>query len=189
MEVFSGLFLDNLSVFNEIKPISRSSDYLNANRNAKDPDPTSPRKEENTAKMIKENMNCGEIGTIIDFQVPLKNSSNDSGLGKIDLISQKEDTIYLIEFKYLSKETLLRCLLEIETYRRQIDEFKLLGEINKTEFNRDKKLILKKAVLFDEFSKNCDIDLEEYPNTKRLAKKLDISLFKLKNNFCAQKVF
>ena len=64
--------------------------------------------------------NPSVFGKILDYQVPLKNKSTDKGLGKIDLISVKESSkpgtkiIYFLELKKdNSKETLLRCLLEV----------------------------------------------------------------------------
>lgn len=79
------------------------------------------RKEERFAIELFNLSQCGtvfqHIGKVIDYQVPLKNSRADKGLGKIDLISLEEDRIFLIELKIKeNKESMLRCLLEIATY-------------------------------------------------------------------------
>ncbi len=81
------------------------------------------------------------FGKILDYQVPLKSTKDDIGLGKIDLLSVKNGSkpkskkIYFLELKkdYLeddSKETLLRCVLEAYTYSQIIDKEKLCADFN-----------------------------------------------------------
>ena len=74
------------------------------------------------------------FGTILDYQIPLKNTSKDSGVGKIDLISSKTyktnneqlNKLYILELKKdNSKETLLRCILEAYTYYNIVNREKL----------------------------------------------------------------
>lgn len=63
------------------------------------------------------------IGEIIDYQVPLKTpgASDNSGLGKIDLLSRNDDTLYLLEVKEPDNtESPLRAILEIHTYWKQL---------------------------------------------------------------------
>ena len=64
--------------------------------------------------------NPSVFGKILDYQVPLKNKSTDKGLGKIDLISVKDN----------SKENLLRCLLEAYTYSKIIDKVKFCNDFH-----------------------------------------------------------
>lgn len=81
----------------------------------------------------------------MDYQVPLKNSSADKGLGKIDLISLVDDCMVLIEFKINeNRETLLRCVLEIATYYQVLSKSKFLDSYS-NEFGSPKQI--KKAVL------------------------------------------
>ncbi|HZK56354.1 MAG TPA: hypothetical protein VFC84_19530 [Desulfosporosinus sp.] len=68
-----------------------------------------------------------EVGLIIDYQVPLKNRSSDTGVGKIDLISKTKDELWLLELKVEdNKETVLRCVLEIATYYQLLSKTKFL---------------------------------------------------------------
>ena len=63
------------------------------------------------------------IGEVIDYQVPLKATSggDDSGLGKIDLLTRTDDTAYLLEVKEPNNsESPLRAILEIYIYWRQL---------------------------------------------------------------------
>lgn len=65
-----------------------------------------------------------EIGEIVDYQTPLKDSDKDSA-GKIDLLSYfgEQNQILILELKKEgSKETLLRCILEAYTYYKTIKD-------------------------------------------------------------------
>lgn len=80
--------------------------------------------------------------TTLDFQVPTTNGGSD----KIDLILKKDDMVYMTEVKkFNSDETLLRCVLEIQTYYQKL---------NKDFFDKYKctEKTLKKAILIDESS-------------------------------------
>lgn len=62
------------------------------------------------------------IGTIVDYQVPLKhNRKGCEGMGKVDLLSRNGDTAYLLELKVPdSTEPPLRAIMEIYTYWKQL---------------------------------------------------------------------
>lgn len=63
------------------------------------------------------------IGEVIDYQVPLKATSDgdDRGLGKIDLLTRNGETVYLLEVKEPNNsESPLRAILEIYTYWKQL---------------------------------------------------------------------
>ena len=95
------------------------------------------------------NLNLGDLGKIIGYEIPLKNSEKDKGLGKIDLISIKDEIIYLIELKKPSNnESILRAMLEIQTYSEQLNSEKFKNDFK---FNSDNEL--KKAILIFENSK------------------------------------
>lgn len=69
------------------------------------------------------------LGEVLEYQVPLKRSMEDQGVGKIDLIAIADETLYVLELKkQASRETLIRCALEAYTYTRQADGEKLLVE-------------------------------------------------------------
>ena len=77
------------------------------------------------------------FGKILDYQVPLKNTNEDNGLGKIDLLSvidssdSERQKVYFLELKKdSSPETLLRCILEAYTYSRIIDKEKLCKDFS-----------------------------------------------------------
>ncbi len=61
------------------------------------------------------------VGKMIDYQVPLKHKKNVTGLGKIDLLSQKGAEGFLLEVKVPnSTEEPLRAIMEIYTYWQQL---------------------------------------------------------------------
>lgn len=136
-EVIAFELLQNLSLFNNIKRITRDSSYSRDNHiNVKMDLSTSNRDEENFAKRLI-GLNFDTLGLIRDYQVPLKDSNKDKGIGKIDMISFNDDDkiLYLIELKYIgNKETLLRATLESYTYYKIVDIDKL-----KTDFFDDKE--------------------------------------------------
>ncbi|MDE6250740.1 MAG: hypothetical protein K2M34_03855 [Alphaproteobacteria bacterium] len=139
------------------------------------------------------------IGTVLDYQVPLKDykggRKEDSDVpenpdekvraGKIDLVSYNSDKneIYLLELKRpTNQETLLRAALEIYTYSIQM---KNQREKFKTDFkeSKDGKIVNAKimnaeiipAVLVARNEcqhKHCDLQ-----NTMALIKKLGVAVF------------
>ena len=78
------------------------------------------RKEEWICKRCKGQV-YNSVGEIIDYQVPLKHSQKCSGLGKVDLLSQKGSVAYLLEVKTRENtESPLRAIMEIYTYWKQL---------------------------------------------------------------------
>lgn len=80
------------------------------------------RKEEWICKRCK-GQTFRSIGIIVDYQVPLKHqrSKECSGLGTVDLLSQKGSDAYLLEAKGPdSTEEPLRAIMEIYTYWKQL---------------------------------------------------------------------
>ena len=141
------------------------------------------RKEEILAKLLYRQGDVVELGTILDYQTPLKNEMSDS-YGKIDLLSynEKDNLISIVELKYrpsVSDETLLRCILEAYTYYKllALNQVKQkLNDENQQATLNDTQAEL--VILFDEgvFSKsdggsekNLMVSLDssgnfEYPN-------------------------
>ena len=97
----------------------------------------SNREEELTAIKLVEGCHTGsEYGTMIAYQIPLKNTNKDIGAGKIDLVSYHEglNTLFIHEFKRRKNpESLLRCVLEIYTYFSTVDKDKLLSDFGHTD--------------------------------------------------------
>ena len=126
---------DNLAAFRHgIKMITREESYKTASHFelAKQERPAgSNRGEEWIAKEMF-GKSFDYIGEVIDFQIPLNNTSND-GAGKIDLLSYNisENTAYILELKKpASEETLLRCVLEVFTYWKIVDKEKLMRDFD-----------------------------------------------------------
>ena len=120
------------------------------------------------------------IGKIFDYEVPLKNSNGDKDVGKIDLIAKKENTVTLLELKAQnSKETLLRCVLEVFTYWKTLDHQKFLYDFKDKNLSQDH--IIKKAVLVFEGSSAYKQyhGKEENKNTLSLMKELGVEMFVL----------
>lgn len=130
--------------FLERSKIKRENTANVSRSNSKPSNEQSNRIEEQIAKKMYGQTWYG-IGEVKGFQVPLKDKldAQNKGRGKIDLLSVTEDgDIAIIELKRPgSRETLLRCALEIETYYR-ISDHSQLGKDFGISSNTIKKVIL-----------------------------------------------
>ena len=134
-EIIAGWLLDNIELFEEIKPITREKNYKVDSHDGKIKNEKSNREEEKIAmKIFDLSQNQGKvfdiIGKIIDYQTPLKDIQTDKA-GKIDLLAynENEKTLRILELKKPdSKETMLRCVLEAYTYLKIVDKVKLLKD-------------------------------------------------------------
>jgi len=192
-EIIANELLQELKEFNKISTVTRTATYCRENHcNIEIDICDSNRDEEIFAKRIT-GLTLEDLGLIIDFQIPLKDTRADKGLGKIDLISFNEETktLYLIELKYgKNKETLLRASLESYTYYKIVDKIKLINDcFNNQKFIFNKiynhvdptQITVKPAVLvvpecnaYDELK---DVLSSERPKLKALALALDIRYF------------
>lgn len=132
-EVIAEYLCNRIEVFEGIHKITRETSYKTPSHNGIFSE-TSNRLEEITAmRLFHQCRDASEfefIGTIIDYQTPLKNKKSDD-TGKIDLLSVKEDAVFLLELKREdSTETMLRCVLEGYTYLKTVDIVKLLHDFN-----------------------------------------------------------
>lgn len=194
-EIIANELLRELKEFDRISTVTRTETYCRENHcNIEIDICKSNRDEENFAKRLTY-LTLENIGLIKDYQVPLKDTRADKGLGKIDLISFNEETktLYLIELKYEgNKETLLRAMLESYTYYRIIDKVKLINdcfnnqkfiftkafnEVEPSEINvKPAVLVVPKCNAYDELE---SVEFGERPKLKALALALDIKYFTL----------
>ena len=134
-EIIAGWLLDNIELFDDIEMISRKSNYKVKTHDGVIKNEGSKREEEKIAmKLFELSQNQGKvfdiIGKIIDYQTPLKDIQTDKA-GKIDLLAynENEKTLRILELKKPdSKETVLRCVLEVYTYLKVVDKAKLLKD-------------------------------------------------------------
>ncbi len=116
----------------------------------------------------------GDIGKVLDYQTPLKNTEKDV-VGEIDLLSETDDSVYILELKIEnSDETLLRCVLEGYTYLRTVNGTKLLKD-----FGIDESKKLKTAPLIYEIGYPGrdlrDLLKGNRPRLKELMKELEVN--------------
>ncbi len=121
-----------------------------------------------------------EIGRIIDFQVPLDPTQNISKVGKIDLFSKNGKKVYLLEYKVEdnAQESLLRAVLEIYTYFRQLNHKKFKRQYKNLGIEESDNII--PAVLIYENKKSAQFnqcDKTQYPSLWKLIKNLKIKVF------------
>lgn len=157
------------------------------------------RKEEILAKNLYaycKNNQLGCLGTIFDYQVPLKSISCDKA-GKIDLVSfnRKNNRIWLLELKTEnSTETLLRCIMEIATYHQLLHKGNFIASYSTLPINISPQCIRKAILVFKHSKQNAELDeikAGNRPNLEKIANLLDISFFlleKLEPNYQVTKV-
>lgn len=138
------------------------------------------------------------LGVVFDYQVPLQHVDNDSGVGKIDMVSIDENgKISIIELKTdFSKDTLLKCALQVYTYSKQINKKIFINDITnhyvnkfnennilRVYFNRfvnevNKLEKIQSVVLIFEGSAPANmVDPNTYPKTIDLVKKLGVKVY------------
>lgn len=111
----------------------------------------------------------GRVGDfdVIDYQIPTSNGRTD----KIDILLKKDGVWYMTEAKrFGSSESLVRCVLEIQTYYKKLnDRF----------YDRYgcKREALRRAVLFDE--KSFAYKQLSYPWAKKLLDKFSVTVLVL----------
>ena len=181
-EIIAGWLLDNIELFNNIKMISRKSNYKVKTHDGIIKNEGSKREEEKIAmKLFELSQNQGKvfdiIGKIVDYQTPLKDIQTDKA-GKIDLLAynEEEKILRILELKRPdSKETMLRCVLEAYTYLKVVDKDKLLKDFELPENTKIKAcaFVFYGGEQHQEMQKNKE-------NLGELIKKLDIEIIYLK---------
>lgn len=124
-----------------IKQIKRNTSYKVAHNSSNNK--ISNRSEEIFAKELckkYEKEEFGDLGTILDYQTPLKGVRSDKA-GKVDLVSynSNKNEIYFIELKWnTAKDTLLRCILEAYTYSKIVNKDKFTTDFK---INEDASIV------------------------------------------------
>lgn len=168
-EVTADYLLNHLELLDRISCVGRESYLVNHTPSQNAEDYQGTRKEEHLAQALKGKTLDG-LGEIKEYQVPLKRSAKDEGVGKIDLVSLNGCKLYVIELKIdTSEETLLRCAMEVFTYCRQANREQLMKDYHATE--------IVPAVLVGKGGAQ-EAELREKPaNLIRLLKQLEVEVF------------
>jgi hypothetical protein len=177
-EILSEFLLENRTLLDRsIRLIRRENSYKVKTHTGKSTTgrtkENSPRKEEHIAlEMYNKTFNY--VGKVLDYQIPLKNKKTDK-IGKIDLLSHDNHSLYILELKCPgSDETLLRCILEIYTYWKTVDQQKLI-----TDFGFQNIPVHKGILIWGD----CQAykDFNELPKTKKLTQLLEVDVYVLEN--------
>ena len=113
---------------------------------------------------------------IIDYEVPLRKSSKDKGIGEIDLVGQNGDEIYLLELKKFKDPNgdLFHMILQSYTYMKLLDLEKF-----KKEYKCSKVI---PSILFFQDSENYKQFYDPRNDVfKNLLKHLGMKVFSVKN--------
>lgn len=135
------------------------------------------RKEEWICKQCK-GQTFPSIGTIVDYQVPLKHQRSDecSGMGKVDLLSQRGSEAYLLEVKVPDNtEEPLRAIMEIYVYWKQLGGEECQNFLNHSALHG--AITLKKAIVLFEESPIYKKLVGTYDKLQPLMKELGVECF------------
>ena len=180
-EVIAEWLLNNIDLLYKIKKITRLSSYKVDTHDGKHNNQNSNRLEEIMAIEIFNQKSLNILGKVIDYQTPLKDKLGDEA-GKIDIVSYDKDNkiVYLLELKREdSKETMLRCVLEIFTYSKTLDKDKFLEDFN---LPKDTKIKASPLVFFNGSQYKEMVD-DNNKFLKQLMDKLDIEPFYIIKNY------
>lgn len=174
-EIVSGFIIDNLNEFTAGIPVIHRASSYNMKHSGKRG--RSDREENLAIDLFVQSANEGDydhIGKILDYQIPLKNKEKDTA-GKIDLLSVKEDNVYILELKKPdSSESMLKCILEGYTYYLTADKNKLLSD-----FDLPPESKIKVCPLVFVGSRQFNEMLETRPKMFELMRLLDIKPYYL----------
>ena len=176
-EIICEWLLENTELLNEIHTITREKGYFTQTHDGIIKNQKSNRDEEIIAMKMFNQSKINGLGKILDYQIPLKNTSHDIGIGKIDLLSYDGETMRILELKKPdSDETMLRCVIEGYTYLKTVDTKKLLQDFNlpqetKIEAN---PFVFVGSVAYEEM-------FEERPTLKNLIRILNSNPLYIKN--------
>lgn len=179
-EVIAEWLLNNIDLLYKIKKITRESTYKVNTHDGKHNNQNSNRLEEIMAIEIFNQKSLNILGKVLDYQTPLKDKLGDEA-GKIDIVSYDKDNkiVYLLELKREdSKETMLRCVLEIFTYFKTLDKDKFLEDFN---LPKDTKIKASPLVFFNG-SQYKEVVEGDNEFLKQLMDKLDIEPFYITKN-------
>jgi len=170
-EAIAAYLLSHLSrLASGIKHMRRESTY-NVEHANKPRAENSNRQEELLAIQLVEERHTGSrYGTMIAYQIPLKNSMDNRGVGKIDLISYHDECnkLFIHEFKKKDNdETLLRSVLEIYTYFKTVNQEKLL-----VDFGHCGAIVVPSVLVYAESEQHKHY--QNNSNLKALMKKLGV---------------
>lgn len=127
-EVIAEWLLGHLDLLGQIQTITRRVSYRVEGHDGNPDHPESNREEELIAMAMKRQGELPLVGQILDYQTPLRSKKRDQA-GKIDLLAYDGTVLRVLELKEPdSRETMLRCVLEGDTYLRTADRAKLLAD-------------------------------------------------------------
>lgn len=167
-EVICEWLINNMDMLNQIPMIERKKGYKMSTHDGVIDNPNSGRTEEMIAMQMFAQKEISLVGTILDYQTPLKNKRSDKA-GKVDLLSYDGHVLRILELKEPdSTETMLRCVIEGYTYMKTV-----YGEGLIDSFDLPDGTIIKTNPLVHINSKQHAEIVEGRPKLQRLIEMLD----------------
>ena len=118
------------------------------------------------------------FGKVLNYQIPLKNKASDKGVGKIDFVGVANGDLFLAEIKgKSSKESILKAILEVQTYYQMVNKEKLVSDFKKYTHDlcHDEGKKIKKRIFIGAKTKGA-LQYAENEKIKKLLSMLDIEV-------------
>lgn len=165
-----------------IQPLHRSC--YRVNREKHNTKGTNRREEHLAINLFLSGKDYDEIGTFIEYQVPLSNGQENVRVKAFDLLSYcgRDNKLILHELKYkTTPETLLRCILEAYTYKKLVNAEQLARDFGKTSARLEAAvLVFADSKPHHEYEKHKE---REHSYVLQLMEKLEVSLYLLKPQY------
>ncbi len=178
-EITAAFLRERPELWEQIPTIFRKSPYRTEGHNGTAQNPDSNQGEAHLAYDLYRQKQVPGLGAVLDYQVPLKDKQADKA-GKIDLVADDGAALYLLELKREdSRETLLRCVLEILTYWHTVDREALVEDF----LGGDAKRTVVPAVLLPTTCTACrelhELRMGERPQLAALMEEHGVQAFEL----------
>lgn len=191
-EIIAGFIIEHIEEFRTNIPMITRKDSYNIETHNGDFDNNSRRIEEITAMKIYKQCNpngrngakekLDYIGSVIDYQTPLKSVKKDKA-GKIDLLADDGKQLIILELKRPdSKETMLRCVMECYTYLKTVNHKDLISSFVKDEKLRENYSVSASPFVFKDGAQYREMQ-EDRPNLKQLMELLSIKPYYISEKY------
>lgn len=126
-QVLAKILLENLEKLEEISIINKKTPYDIKESDLKIGWIYSDEKKDILKDMYNKNYNT--MGKVLEYQMPIEDNTLNSK--NLDLLTLNDENLYLIEYKLIdTKDTLIKGILDIFTFYKNIDINRLLSDFN-----------------------------------------------------------
>lgn len=128
-EIAAQWLLERIDLFDNVTMITRNSTYNILSHDEIPPTPDTNQHEKVLAMKFYTQKGIPGLGAILNYEVPLSDVRTDSK-GEVDLLAYDGINLNLLELKRKNRDTMLKCVVQIYTYLKSVDQSKLLKDFH-----------------------------------------------------------